>query len=361
MTMNFLERYLNFIPWEIVYFGNSLFSYFFSFFFFLFFLLLFGLVQKIVLLRLKSVAKKTLTDVDDALVAIAETLTPPFYSFLALYVSLQYLILNEVVQQALDILFVVWIIYQIIIALQIFIDFVIEKRLSLESSKGKKSVFHLMGTLGKGLLWILGSLVVLSNIGINVTSLLAGLGIGGIAIAFALKNIIEDLFSSITIYSDKPFEVGDFIVAGESTGVVQYIGIKSTRIKALQGEEIVISNKELINITIKNFKKMEKRRVVFTFGITYETQTEKMREIPQIFSDIFSSLEDTTFDRAHFKNFDDSALIFEVVYFVMKSDYTAYMNIQQEVNYKIKEIFQEKGISMAYPTRTVYVKNGVNE
>ncbi len=357
--MNFLDTYLRFIPWENFYFGNSLSAYFFALFFFLFFLVLFGLVQKYILSRLRTFAKKSLTDVDDTLVAIVATLTPPFYIFLAFYSSLQSLILSDFIKQMLHIVFVLWLVYQIILALQILIDFIIKKRFSSEMNKGKKSIFHLIGTLSKSLLWGLGGLLALSNLGVNVTSLLAGLGIGGIAIAFALKNIIEDLFSSITIYSDKPFEVGDFIVAGASTGVVQYIGIKSTRLKALQGEEIIISNKELINITIKNFKKMKKRRVVFTFGITYETNTEKMKEIPQILSDIFSSLEDADFDRAHFKSFDESSFCFEVVYFVTKKDYTAYMNIQQEINYKIKEIFQEKGISMAYPTRTVYVKEEI--
>lgn len=359
--MNFFYTYLSFIPWENFYFGNSLSAYFSAFLFFLLFLLFFGLAQKFILLRLGSFAKKTLTNLDDTLIAIVGTLTPPFYIFLALYASLQSLILSDLIKKILHIIFVFWLLYQIILALQILIDFIVEKRFSSESSKGKKSVFRLMGTLSKSLLWGLGVLVALSNMGVNVTSLLAGLGIGGIAIAFALKNIIEDLFSSITIYSDKPFEVGDFIVAGTSTGVVQHIGIKSTRLKALQGEEIIISNKELINITIKNFKKMKKRRVVFAFGITYETNTEKMKEIPQILSDIFSSLEDADFDRAHFKSFDESALTFEVVYFVTKNDYTAYMNIQQEINYKIKEIFQEKGISMAYPTRTIYVKDRLDK
>ncbi len=359
MAMDFLYRYVGFISWDTFYFGNSLSSYFFTFFLFLFFLFLFGVAQKLILLRLRIFAKRTLTDIDDILVAIVGTLTPPFYIFLALYVSLQSLILDDFVQKILHIVFVFWIVYQIILALQILIDFVIEKRFSLETHKGKKGVFRLMGTLGKGLLWCLGILVVLSNVGVNVTSLLAGLGIGGIAIAFALKNIVEDLFSSIMIYSDKPFEVGDFIEVGNSKGTVQHIGVKSTRLKSLQGEEIIISNKELINATIKNFKKMEKRRVVFTFGIAYETETEKMKEIPRILSEIFSSLEEADFERAHFKSFDESSLIFEVVYLVTKRDYGIYMNIRQEVNYKIKEIFQEKGISMAYPTRTIYVKESI--
>jgi small-conductance mechanosensitive channel len=215
---------------------------------------------------------------------------------------------------------------------------------------------NMVTLISKIVLWSLGLLFVLSNLGIEVTSLIAGLGIGGIAIAFALQGILSDLFASFSLYFDKPFRIGDFIVIGSDVGTVEKIGIKTTRIRTLQGEELVVSNNELTSTRIQNFKKMDERRIVTQFGITYETPQEKVREVPGIVERIFGDLEGGRFDRAHFTTFGDSALIFEVVYYIESSDYNQFLNIQQAFNFDLMRRFAELGIEFAYPTQTIYSK-----
>ena len=205
------------------------------------------------------------------------------------------------------------------------------------------------------MLWAIGLLLILSNLGIDVTSLIAGLGIGGIAIAFALQNILSDLFGSFSIYFDKPFKIGDFIVAGAHSGVVEKIGIKTTRLRALQGEEIVISNTELTSARVQNFKKMEKRRIVSSFGILYETPIEKIKNVKQIVKNIFDSLENTELGRIHFKELGDFSLNFEVVYNITTGDYDVYMDAQEKFNFALVEAFEKEGIGFAYPTQKVFL------
>jgi len=204
--------------------------------------------------------------------------------------------------------------------------------------------------------WLLGGLFILSNLGINVTSLVAGLGIGGIAIAFALQGVLSDLFASFSIYFDKPFRIGDFIVIGTDSGTVEKIGIKTTRIRTLQGEELVVSNAELTSVRVQNFKKMQERRVVAKFGITYETPQDLVHQVPDIVNHIFEALERGRLNRVHFTSFGDSALIFEVVYFIESADYTEYLNIQQAFNFELMSRFADLGIGFAYPTQTIYTK-----
>jgi small-conductance mechanosensitive channel len=344
------------ISWEVLYFGNTLSEYMGAVIIFLGMIIVLGIVQRLALSRLKKWSKQTKTDIDDAFIRIIGTIKPPFYTFLAFYLGFSVLQFDGMIGKTVDVILIVWVTYQVVLAIQILIDYVLEKKVLVGDDKNKKSALRMLANIGKGALWGMGLLVVLSNLGVDITSLIAGLGIGGLAVAFALQNILEDLFSSFTIYFDKPFEAGDFIAVGSTVGTVQHIGVKSTRVRALSGEEIVVSNKELTSATIQNYKKMEKRRVVFTFGVTYETATDKMRDILKIVENIFSKMEKVSFDRVHFKSFDDSALTYEVVYHIQESDYNLYMDIQQEVNFQLKDIFEEKGISMAYPTQTIYMK-----
>ena len=196
----------------------------------------------------------------------------------------------------------------------------------------------------------------IQNLGYNVSGLLAGVGIGGIAIAFALQNVLADVFASITIYFDKPFKVGDYIVIGADSGTVKNIGIKSTRIQTLQGQELVVSNKELTEARIHNYKKMKTRRVVFEFGVEYDTPTKKMKKIPGMLDKIFKKVDGADMERVHFKSFGDSALLYEVVYYISTKEYKIYMDIQEEMNLELKQAFEKEKISMAYPTQTLYLK-----
>jgi small-conductance mechanosensitive channel len=193
-------------------------------------------------------------------------------------------------------------------------------------------------------------------LGYNVNSLIAGLGIGGIAVALAVQNILGDLFSSFTLLLDKPFQVGDYIVIGADSGTVERIGMKTTRIKSLQGEELIVPNAELTGTRIQNFKKMTKRRVVFLIGITYETPHDKIKKVNDIVASIVNKSEHAELDRVHFKEFGDFSLNFEVVFYVNSSVYAVYMDTRQEINFALKEKFDKEGISFAYPTQTLFVE-----
>ncbi|MCX7765301.1 MAG: mechanosensitive ion channel family protein, partial [Candidatus Sumerlaeia bacterium] len=182
-----------------------------------------------------------------------------------------------------------------------------------------------------------------------------GLGIGGVAVALAAQAILGDLFSYFAILFDRPFEVGDFIIIGDLSGTVEYIGLKTTRIRSINGEQVVIANTDLTNSRIRNYKRMERRRVVFRIGVRYETNLEQLKEIPVLIKNIISQIPEATFDRAHFFSYGDFSLVFEIVYFVNDRDYYKYMDIQQQINLKIKEEFARRQIKFAYPTQTVYL------
>ena len=184
-------------------------------------------------------------------------------------------------------------------------------------------------------IWFLGIVFLFDNLGYDVTAIIAGLGIGGIAIALAAQNILGDLFNYFVIFFDRPFEIGDFIVLDDKKGNVEYIGIKTTRLKSITGEQIIISNTDLTNSRLHNFKRMEQRRVLFTLGVTYQTTPEQLQMIPGIIKSIIEDQEGITFDRAHFATFGDFSLKFEVVYFVQNRDYTVYM----EINSKYQHAF----------------------
>ncbi|OQX84714.1 MAG: hypothetical protein B6D55_08545 [Candidatus Omnitrophica bacterium 4484_70.2] len=209
--------------------------------------------------------------------------------------------------------------------------------------------------VAKVLVWGLAIVFFLDNLGFKVSTVLAGLGIGGVAVALAAQAILKDLFSYFSIIFDRPFEVGDFIIVDNFLGTVEYIGIKTTRIRSLGGEQLILSNTDLTSSRVRNYKRMEKRRVVFQFGVTYDTPVEKLKKIPKIVEEIIKSVKDTIFDRAHFFSYGDFSLIFEVVYYVLGSSYNKYMDIQQEINLKLKEVFEKEKIEFAFPTQTLYI------
>jgi len=325
------------------------------------FLIVLKFIQWAILVRMKKLAGKTKTDIDDTLVRIVKTIKPPFYLFLSFYLAVRFFLeLPAAASRFINVILIVWVVYQVIGAVQVLINYVVRKAMRGEGDDAKVAA-GIVGKIAKVTLWIIGLLLILSNFGVNINSLIAGLGIGGIAIAFALQNILSDVFSSFAIYFDKPFVVGDFIVVGPDKGVVERIGIKTTRIRSLGGEELVISNKEITSARVQNFKQMNERRISFTFGVLYETDNRLLRKIPGIVKDIIENIESTRFDRAHFQSFGDSSLDFEAVYYIESQDYNLYMDIQQEINLGIREEFEKEGIEMAYPTRTVYIAGGGKE
>jgi len=312
----------------------------------------------IVVLRLKKISEKTKTDIDDLLVKIIDSVGSFFYMFLSFYIAIRPLNFRDTVFRIIGYFLFFIIVYYIVKAIQSLIDYGTNKLLVLKQKEGKeldKSVIDLLAKILKGIVWAIAIIILLQNLGYNISALVAGLGIGGIAIAFALQNILGDLFASFAIYFDKPFQTGDFIIVGKDMGTVNHVGIKSTRLQSLQGEEIIVSNKELTEARIHNYKKMEKRRIAFVFGLTYETSTEKLRRVPSIIEKLMADIELADLDRAHFKEFADFSLNFEVVYYLNSSDYNKYMDTQQEINLKIKEAFEIEGIEMAYPTQKIFI------
>jgi small-conductance mechanosensitive channel len=200
--------------------------------------------------------------------------------------------------------------------------------------------------------WSVALLLIFENLGFDVTALVAGLGIGGIAVALAAQSVLGDLFSSLAIVLDRPFEVGDFIVFDNQSGTVEKIGIKTTRIRSLTGEQITCANSNLVTSRIHNFKRMHERRIVLVLGVTYDTPPDKLERIPGMVKQIIEAQDRARFDRAHFRGFGQSALEFEIVYWVLNSDYTVYMDIQQAIDFGILRAFQEEGVGFAFPTTT---------
>ncbi len=204
-------------------------------------------------------------------------------------------------------------------------------------------------------LWAIIILAILHNLGVNITTFVAGLGVGGIAIALAIQNILGDLFASLSIVIDRPFVVGDYIVVGDMMGTVEKIGVKTTRVRSLSGEQLIFANTDLLKSRIRNYKQMFERRIVFQIGVTYETPQEKLAKITDMMREIMESLDDNRCDRVHFASFGDSALIFEMAYYVTKPDYSVYMEIQQNFNFELLKRFAKEGIEFAYPTQTLFV------
>lgn len=196
----------------------------------------------------------------------------------------------------------------------------------------------------------------LDNLGVNITTLVAGLGVGGVAIALAVQNILGDLFASLTIVLDKPFVLGDTIAVDQFEGTIESIGLKTTRLRSTTGEQLVFPNGGLLQSRIRNLKRMQERRGLFVIGVTYETSAEKLRRIPEWVKGIIEAQPCTRFGRAHFKTFGPSSLDFEILYWVTDTDYLKFMNTQQAINLALVEKFQAEAVSFAYPTQTLFVQ-----
>lgn len=225
-----------------------------------------------------------------------------------------------------------------------------------EADPASLSAYGLLGFFGRVAIWLIIALSVLWALDYQIAPLIGALGVGGIAVAFALQSILADIFNSMAIILDKPFRVGDFVIVGETLGVVEQIGIKTTRIRSLSGEQTILTNSDLLGSRIRNFKRMLERRVAFTFGVIYQTPARQLERIPAMVREIIEGIERTRFDRAHFFQYGDFSLNFEVVYYVSGSDYNLYMDIQQAINLGIYRRFEEEGIEFAYPTQSVILQ-----
>lgn len=326
----------------------------------LFTLVLLLLVKKLLARRLarKDVEKRSSLDIFLGGVLVRTRFI--FLLVFALFIGSLFLNLPLTVHRFLETVMIVVLMLQIGIWGTGIIDFWINRRIREEMLKDNTTATTLngLGLVVRIVFWCIIMLVILDSIpGLEVSTLVASLGITGIAVALAVQNILGDLFASLSITLDKPFVIGDFIRVDDKAGSVEYIGLKSTRVRSLSGEQLVFSNSDLLSSRISNFKRMERRRIAFTVGVTYQTSPEKLEAMPEMIRGTICDHPQTTFDRAHFKEFSDSGLIFEVVYFVESPDYMVYMDIQQTINLAIFRRFADEGISFAYPTQTLFVEN----
>ncbi len=312
--------------------------------------------ERVVVHKLRQLAERTTITVDDIVIEAIESIGTPFYVILPLYLAIQALIVPAWFGKAVYYILLVVVVYYAVQAMGRFVDFgfrqVQERRAETGTSS---SLLRVLARAVKGVIWGLAVILVLQNAGLNVSSLLAGVGIGGIAIAFALQSVLGDVFASFSIYFDKPFEIGDYIVIGQDSGTVEHVGIKSTRIRTLQGQELIVSNRELTDVRVHNYRRMERRRVVFTFGVTYDTPLEKLKRIPEIVREITRSDEMMELERVYFTSLEESSLQFEVVYYVNSNEYEDYLQAQQQVNLALMEYFEDEGIEFAFPTQTIHL------
>lgn len=331
------------IDWESVVAGNTARGYGWAAVFFVVLVGLFWLLQKAVLWRVRRLTDKTATDIDDTLVRLIEKIRPPVFMVVALWVAVRTLTLTPLLRSIVNGATVAVLVYQTVITLQTLINFVIGRRLK---QSAHESALLIVNKIAAVVLWSVGILFVLSNFGINVTSLVAGLGIGGIAIALAAQNILGDLFSALAIYLDKPFAVGDFIITGDVMGQVTHIGIKTTRLRALSGEEIVLPNRDVTAARIRNLRRMRQRRVVFELGVAADTPAEVLRGMPGLIKKSVERAENTRFSAANLVKLDDGRFVFEVVYHVTDPDFDIYRGVQEKIVLEIVEESRRASISV---------------
>jgi small-conductance mechanosensitive channel len=317
--------------------------------------LLLVILRNVIGRRLVRLVSKTNNHYDDLIIELLQGTRWFFIVAIAIYLGSLALTLPDKATEIIHVVVIILILIQGGIWGNTLITFGLN-RYKEARGEDSQSTITALGFVGRVILWAVVLLLILDNIpGVEITTLIAGLGVTSVAVALAVQNILGDLFASLSIVLDQPFVIGDSIVVGDYIGTVEHIGLKSTRVRSLSGEEIVFSNSDLLESRIRNYKNMEERRIVFNLGVTYQTTYEQVAAIPQIIEEAIIQQSDVRFDRAHFKEYGDSALIFEVVYYMLTSDYTVYMDTQQAINLELFRRFEEAGIEFAYPTQTLFV------
>ena len=219
-----------------------------------------------------------------------------------------------------------------------------------------EQLFKSLQPLVQAIIWIVGALVLFQSLGVKLAAIWALLSAGGIGVGLALKDPAQELFAYLMILLDKPFTVGQFINAGSTWATVERIGVRSTHLRSLRGEVVVMNNSTLTSATILNFADMDQRRMIYSLGVTYDTRVDQMKAIPSMVEAIISEIPHTNFGRCHFTEFGDSSLNFELVYYIDTRDYTIALNAQQAVNLGIMERFAQEGIEFAFPSQTLYLE-----
>jgi len=346
---------------SVSFLNNSLYNYSMFLLVFLGVMLALKIFQSFVLGKVRKIAEKTENTLDDAVIDTLQKIRAPFYFFVSFWCAMQFIALPDLAARLLQVFFIFGIAFEVIKSVgdlvDWFIEFYIAKMVKKEQEKKQmRSLFRIFRVFVNIVLWSITLLFILSNLGVNVTSIVASLGIGGLAIALAVQNVLSDIFSAFSIYLDKPFEVGDFIIVGEDSGTVEHIGMKTTRLRTLRGEVLIISNKELTSIRVKNLRRLKKRRDSFMIGIEYETAKAKMKKVPAIIEKIIKADENANFLRCHLFEFGDSSINYEVVYTVNSADYDVFMDVRQGINLAILKEFENEGIGFAYPSQRIFLE-----
>lgn len=329
-------------------------------------LVLITLIHNLILSRLKRLTKYTQSDLDDRLVHLVDRHVMRLLYLGVIYLSIKEILEAEgfptIVEESVEIICLVLATVLVVQLLGSLVEY--GARLYWVTRNGDEMMQQSLRALIPAIkiaVWAVGIVFLLDNLGFNITAALASLGIGGVALALAAQGVLADLFSYFAILFDRPFEIGDFVVAGNLVGTVENVGIKTTRIRALSGEELVVANTDITNSRLQNYKRMNRRRVVFHLGVTYETNLDQLMLIPRLIQQSIEKTVHATFDRAHFASYGDFSLNFEAVYFIETGDYNAYMDAQQTINLSIKQTFDREGIEFAYPTQLLYLNQPANQ
>ncbi|MDD4941535.1 MAG: mechanosensitive ion channel family protein [Candidatus Omnitrophica bacterium] len=341
---------------NMVFFGNSVLRYLTTLVIFVTGMAVIRFVIRHMIRRIKKLAQATVSTLDDFIAYLLEKIGLPFLYLVAVYLALKSLVFPEDVEKALNYIILGVVVFFVVRTVTALIGYAFKLYLNKQGGDAalEKSLSGIMGIV-KVVVWAGAVIFFMDNLGFKISAVIAGLGIGGVAVALAAQTVLKDLFSYFCILFDHPFKVGDFVIIGDFMGTIEHVGIKTTRIRSLGGEMLVFSNSDLTDSRLRNYKLMERRRVVFKIGVVYQTPLARLKEIPQIIEDVIRNTPSAAFDRAHFFEFGDFSLIFEIVYYVTGGDYNKYMDAQQHINFAVMEEFEKRNIQFAYPTQTLFV------
>lgn len=323
-----------------------------------------GILFALLLLRRiarKQYARMAATPQDEFLelpLHVASRTTTVFLLIAAIFLGLETLALPAKAARVLLTIFTIVSCWQIGLWATTAVLSAIERkqRKTLAVDRAAAGTFTLIGFMARVTIWALVLMLTLDNLGVEIKPLLAGLGIGGIAVALAAQNILGDLFASLSITLDRPFVLGDSLQVDDFSGTVEYIGVKSTRLRSVNGEQIIIPNSNLLASRIRNQTRATERRVVFTINVGQETPLAQLQKIAGLIRKLIESHPDVRFDRSHFAKISAASFDFEAVYIVRTTDYNRHMDILQEINLKLIEAFEKEGISFAYPVQRLYLE-----
>lgn len=322
-------------------------------------LLVIHIIKIKALQKISAHAARTKNNLDDFIALQLKKTGIPFLYIMSIYAGFSVLSFNDIVNKWTKVIFLVSVTFLVLRLVTGSVNWFITMHAggNENSTDAKPRQVRGIVTILNIVVWITGIIFLMGNLGFNISSIVAGLGIGGIAVALAAQTILGDLFSYFVIFFDKPFETGDFIIVDDKMGTIEYIGIKTTRVRTLGGEQLIFSNQDLTSARVHNYKRMERRRIVFTLGIIYETPAAVIKRLPELVKKIIDKQQGIIFDRGHFSSFGDFSLQFEFVYFILSSDYNMYMDRQQAIYQEIFTVFEQEGIEFAYPTRKIIMEN----